>query len=617
MAGQQTTRELWAADGPFQPYEVQRSRVRNVPEEYRKQATWGTVEGELGYHAKSNVAGEEDRYYPVEFNPDHVCWTEVRWIENLEHGGHWEAFRIAASDLGLDITENDVVHYTTIQRAAEHRHRTPDNDDTTPSRADTPSEASSHPEVIQVRPRSRGIEIDRIAQLAESLHIDNREMSQTVTAPVEVGRINPNTGHVYTEDDVALYRAIGPDQADPPRQGFPLQPGRGRFPGGGGPPGGGPPGGGPPGGGPPGGGFPGGPIPPILPQQAGHNGSDKLVGNVPIVFTGDRSKSETFMTQWRLYQRANDGTRVMDIPYNRAMFFLTYVQGSLVNEWVNAMSEWLYQQVHTQGIAKTNPWLWDSVELAFNRKFANVLAQIQAKASLKKGIKMERGDLDGYISKFEELVRQAGLDVNHDLVLDKFTDGLPTEMYAYIYNNYDPVPQTYEQWRTAAIDRQKKWTHMRGRLDAFKTTTVPRPSNAGWRGPFNPPKDPNAMDTSPGRTRARVTEAEDSKSGGTRWPQADRQRTQNRGTQREVICYRCQKPGHIARNCLQKPQQRQWQPRQGPSRTRQVEIEEPKQEVCDDRTAEQKAQDWLAGVANEPDEVKDLVMQHVFGKEDF
>jgi hypothetical protein len=40
-------------------------------------------------------------------------------------------------------------------------------------------------------------------------------MSRTLTMPVPVGTINLQTGHV-NEDDVALYQAIGPDQADLP-----------------------------------------------------------------------------------------------------------------------------------------------------------------------------------------------------------------------------------------------------------------------------------------------------------------------------------------------------------------------------------------------------------------
>jgi hypothetical protein len=39
--------------------------------------------------------------------------------------------------------------------------------------------------------------------------------------------------------------------------------------------------------------------------------------------------------------------------------------------------------------------------------------------------------------------------------------------------------------------------------------------------------------------------------------------------------------------------------------------------VIEGRTPQQKAQDWLEGVAEEPDEVKDLVMQQLWRREDF
>ena len=41
-------------------------------------------------------------------------------------------------------------------------------------------------------------------------------MSQTITTQAQVGTIDPITGHMLTEDDVAVNRAIGPDRADPP-----------------------------------------------------------------------------------------------------------------------------------------------------------------------------------------------------------------------------------------------------------------------------------------------------------------------------------------------------------------------------------------------------------------
>jgi hypothetical protein len=93
-------------------------------------------------------------------------------------------------------------------------------------------------------------------------------------------------------------------------------------------------------------------------------------------------------------------------------------------------------------------------------------------------------------------------------------------MYEYILRTL-PQPATYEQWRSAAIDQQRVYVHMRNRADCFKTkkpapTTNWRPFNSQWR---NPQRDPNAMDTSPGRTRAQVAEAEDFLPGGNRYEQ--------------------------------------------------------------------------------------------------
>jgi hypothetical protein len=85
-----------------------------------------------------------------------------------------------------------------------------------------------------------------------------------------------------------------------------------------------------------------------------------------------------------------------------------------------------------------------------------------------------------------------------------------------------PQLATYKQWRSAAIDQQQVYVHMRNRADCFKTKVKPPPTNT-WR-PFNaqwknPQHDQNAMDTSPGRTRARIAEAEDFLPGGNQYNQ--------------------------------------------------------------------------------------------------
>jgi hypothetical protein len=656
VALQQTTRELWAQQGPFEHYTIHGVPQQNIPEIYIKGAVWNAQADPPRYVAQSSAPEESGTgtWFPVDFNEEHVCWVEVRLQEPAGSEAYWQAFRIAGQDLGLDITQGDVELH--LQSTTLHSYRESVASSHS-SRASTPSVPSVIvPRPSPYQPGSRDQEIAHT--LAESLNI-NEPMSNTLTMEVPAGTINPVTGHVDA-DDAALFRAIGPDQPDPPSVsgtertthvpfGW-IRPQSGRMPeprryiygGGGGPPGGppggpfGPPGGPfrPPGGGPPGGGPPA-PIPPAPAVMGGR--SDKLVGNTPLIFKGERSRAEEFITQWQLYEGVNITNDLMRNAYQRAMLFLTYIQGPIVNEWVKGVNAWLRGQIIHQRWAPTDERLWVEVFDSFNRQFANVMEQEDAQAALAKGLQLEKGDLDKLITEFEQLVRHAGYDINQDLVLRIFTSALPNTMYEYILRTL-PQPATYEQWRSAAIDQQKVYVHMRNRADRFKTKKLPptttwRPFGNQWR---NPTKDPNAMDTSPGRTRARVAEAEDFLPGGNRYEQrvgGSREGGYPRGPvprdgQRKVLtCFFCGKPGHFARDCRQKrnnlgpsgPSRNT----QVPTRTRQIRQEESNirvvddRSVADDRTPQQRATDWLTSVADEHDDVKDIVMQELWGKEDF
>jgi hypothetical protein len=661
VALQQTTRELWAQQGPFEQYTIHGVPQQNIPEIYIKGAVWNAQANPPRYVAQSSAPEESGTgtWFPVDFNEEHVCWVEVRLQEPAGSEAYWQAFRIAGQDLGLDITQGDVelhLQSTTLHSYRESVTSSHSSRESTPS---VPSIILPRPSPHQ--PGSRDQEIAHT--LAESLTI-HEPMSNTLTMEVPAGTINPVTGHVDA-DDVALFRAIGPDQPDPPSIsgtdrtthvpfGW-IRPQSERMPeprryiyGGGGPPGGNPPRGGPPGGpfrppggpfGPPGGGPPGGgppaPIPPAPAVMGGR--SDKLVGNTPLIFKGERSKAEEFITQWQLYEGVNITNDLMRNAYQRAMLFLTYIQGPIVNEWVKGVNAWLRGQIIHEGWAPTDERLWAEVFDSFNRQFANVMEQEDAQAALAKGLQLEKGDLDKLITEFEQLVRHAGYDINQDLVLRIFTSALPNTMYEYILRNL-PQPATYEQWRSAAINQQKVYVHMRNRADRFKTKKLPpittwRPFGNQWR---NPTKDPNAMDTSPGRTRARVAEAEDFLPGGNRYEQRvggsreggyPRGPVQQNGQRKVLTCFFCGKPGHFARDCRQKRNNQgpSGPPRnnQAPMRARQIRQEESNirvvddRSVADDRTPQQRATDWLTSVADEHDDVKDIVMQELWGKEDF
>jgi hypothetical protein len=391
VALQQTTRELWAQQGPFEPYTIHGVPQQNIPEIYIKGAVWNAQAVPPRYVAQSSAPEESGTgtWFPIDFNEEHVCWVEVRLQEPAGSEAYWQAFRIAGEDLGLDITQGDVETHLQTTTLNAYRESVASSHS---SRASTPSVPSIiRPRPSPYQPGSRDQEIAH--SLAESLNI-NEPMSNTLTMEVPAGTINPVTGHIDA-DDTALFRAIGPDQPDPPSisgtdrtthipfgwirpqgggmpeprryiyRGPPAGPFAppgggppgGRFPGGG-PPGRGFPGGGPPGGGPPGGGPPM-PIPPA--PVIGGIRNNKLVGNTPLIFTGDRSKAKEFITQWQLYKGVNITNELMRTAYQRAMLFLTYIQGPVVNEWVKGVNAWLRNQIVNQQWAPNDERLWNEV----------------------------------------------------------------------------------------------------------------------------------------------------------------------------------------------------------------------------------------------------------------
>jgi hypothetical protein len=129
-----------------------------------------------------------------------------------------------------------------------------------------------------------------------------------------------------------------------------------------------------------GGGLPAPAGPGLFPPH-GRAPDTKFLGSEPEAFTGDRTKVESFLTQWELYCGVNANNTAIQNQYQKTMLFLTYVKGDLVRTWVLAASRWLGQEVSLYHVDQYDPYLWTSIEGAFRRQFADTLEMERAQTN--------------------------------------------------------------------------------------------------------------------------------------------------------------------------------------------------------------------------------------------
>jgi hypothetical protein len=122
--------------------------------------------------------------------------------------------------------------------------------------------------------------------------------------------------------------------------------------------------------------------PGLFPPHGQAPDTHKFLSSEPESFTGDRTKVESFLTQWELYCGVNANNAAMQNQYQKTMLFLTYIKGDLVRTWVLAASHWLGQEVAVFHVDQYNPYLWESIEGAFRRQFADTLEKERAQTKL-------------------------------------------------------------------------------------------------------------------------------------------------------------------------------------------------------------------------------------------
>ena len=116
-----------------------------------------------------------------------------------------------------------------------------------------------------------------------------------------------------------------------------------------------------------GGGGGGGGAPATATAPTPSNGG--MQGIQPTIFDGTRTLADDFWAQFRRYKMVNRTHNSMTKAYDRVLTALTYIQGPMVNNWVNTQENNLVTRTdttHPNHVREDDEVLWTEFEMAFH-----------------------------------------------------------------------------------------------------------------------------------------------------------------------------------------------------------------------------------------------------------
>jgi len=182
----------------------------------------------------------------------------------------------------------------------------------------------------------------------------------------------------------------------------------------------------------------------ILPAQ-----DERLMGQLPSVFDGDRTKAKAFMEEVKGYMRLNMGVNGFNSPMKKMAFVLTLIKGDDVQGWVESMGTILDR---LNPLLDNIPDVWNHFCDEFAEQFLDTTEQETARTDLQK-LRMEPGKIDQYISKFEELARRANYTVGNEETARLFLEGLTTQVMQDVLTT-DGL-HGYEDYKRRAVDANR------------------------------------------------------------------------------------------------------------------------------------------------------------------
>jgi retrotransposon gag protein len=176
-----------------------------------------------------------------------------------------------------------------------------------------------------------------------------------------------------------------------------------------------------------------------------------LIGAPPTTFDGDRSQTDHFITQFRLFRIVNNTHAAITNPMRRVALALTYIRGPNVDAWVFQQFNDLSAKVlgdanHGQTHTDTDEALWDDFITEIKRAYGETLWEVKVRLE---NLQMTGDDIETYIATFEYLLRRAEREREDISTVDSFRQGLPTNLQLSILGQ-QTISDTLDEWQSAA-----------------------------------------------------------------------------------------------------------------------------------------------------------------------
>ena len=273
----------------------------------------------------------------------------------------------------------------------------------------------------------------------------------------------------------------------------------------------------------------------------GNPSNGSMTGIAPAIFDGKRANAENFLNQFRRYKLMNEGNKVMSEPFLRILTALSYIRGSMVEDWVNAQDEWLEKRVDPTErghLARSDEALWREFVDNFKSAWKDT-SKVQTTYDKLMKLTMEAWDIDNYNVTFNRLASAAGWEHDGQGTIARYRSGLRNIVHRKILDR-ENWPVDMDGWQEAARKEVKRAREIENQgLNNFRRNQQARdPSN------FQP-NQRNSTNTRPS-TNNQIVPMEVDRTTIPFQKLTDEERIQ---FQKEGRCFRCRQQGHMANRC--------------------------------------------------------------------